>query len=259
MTNKKADQLLQKANTYEKLALFGNRKNFLAAIAQEVRVVFPSAALSDALKPVEAKLQSVIRQVSQQAPQNPGIANLQQALNGLGNLMQPAYVTAFADLKSKVEAMATQLMNVRSGAYSLSRAPELQADMKSYLVQLGDESSKAYDIMTQDPSVAKVMQTQTQTDNQLPVGQDTTHSTNHGTNSVPKDIQEKLSEMLSIRGDFMPFAADGILGPKTQQAFKIYQEKYNNGSEFPPGDQLYNRIRKSYNFWQMNNLNQSKT
>jgi len=34
MTNKKLDLLLQKASSYEKLALFGSRKNFLTAVAQ---------------------------------------------------------------------------------------------------------------------------------------------------------------------------------------------------------------------------------
>ena len=166
---KRADQLLQRANVYEKLALFGSRKNFLAAIAQEGPTAFPSAAIVAAVQPVEAKLQSVVRQVGNQP--GPHTANLQSALSNLGNLLQPAYVTNPTDLKGKADALATQLMNVRSGAYGLSSSPALQPELKSYLSQLSGEASAAYDVLMKDPSVAKVMgQTQ---DDATPVATDT--------------------------------------------------------------------------------------
>lgn len=68
--------------------------------------------------------------------------------------------------------------------------------------------------------------------------------------TIPKDVQAKLSEMLSQDGHFIPFKTDGVLGPTTQKALEVYKEKYN--SPGLAGENLYNAIRKSYNFRQMN-------
>ena len=251
----KVDKLLQKINVYEKLALFGNRKNFLTAIAQEVKIVFPPSNMSDALKSVEAKLQSTVRLVTEQLPQSRSdLSNLQIALNTLGNLMQQAYVTSFSDLKAKARALGNQLMNVKTSTYQLSKEPELKTELKSYLVQLSGEASSVYDLMLNDPTVAKVMQTQT--DNESPVAQHTVPSHTTTTNTIPKDVQEKLSEMLSVRGDYFPFQVGD--SAKAQKALDIFKKNYNSSQL--SGESLYNEVRKSYNIWQMSETsNNSKT
>jgi len=223
---KRADQLLQKANVYEKLALFGSRKNFLSAIAQEVRLVFPPANLVEALKPVEAKLQGVVRQVSEQMPQSGQyLGNLQAALNSLGNLMQSAYVTTLADLKGKADALATQLMNVRSGAYGIARAPGIRPELQSYLTQLSDDASAAYDIMMKDPNVAKVMgQTPEET---APVATNTSAPAAAGLPKISTEEQEALSKVFVIEGGGLPLKIDGFLGPETQKAIDFMRKKWN--------------------------------
>lgn len=210
MTKNKLDLLLQKANTYEKMALFGSRKNYLSAMAQAA-----GAQLSSVQK---QQLEGVANNLAATRPNAQALVNrLLDHLNSpsvdLGRLS--------GDLQEAVNAIPGDRTSEVQGALSLKQSIDSAAQQGQQQPGAGEQ----------------VMQ--------MPADRITGYA------PIPNDVQEKLSELLSVRGDYIPFKADGKLGPETKKALDIYQQKYNRGSKLPPGEQLYNEIRKTYNFWKM--------
>ena len=205
MTKKTVDLLLEKANTYEKLALFGNRKNFLTAIAQ----------MAGLTAPLKQQINAVLNNL---AATNPNTRDIQGRLMDALNNPNP-------DLGQVAQALR-------------DAANAFPGDRAAYRQQADGAAQQVSQLMgSQEAQPEQVMQ--------MPADRIT------GYPPIPADVQEKLSEMLSVRGDYIPFKADGRLGPQTRKALEIYQQKYNQGSKLPPGDDLYNEIRKSYNMWKM--------
>ena len=62
--------------------------------------------------------------------------------------------------------------------------------------------------------------------------------------SIPKDIQQKLNYILASgeHPEIVPLIPDGILGPETQRALKVYKNKYD--SQNLSLQQLFSSIRK---------------
>lgn len=243
---KRADQLLQKANVYEKLALFGSRKNFLTAIAQEAMETtsFPSQQVVEALRPVEAKLTSVVSTVSQELAQSgQAMSNLQQAASTLSGLMQPSYVSSLNELKSKSEALATQIMNVRTSTYSLAQAKEIKPETKAYLTQLSGEASQAYDVLMRDPNVAKVMGEQP-SDNIAAPTNNTPPA--HNAATIPVATQNALSSIMVGLNQGIPVSPTGKLDKATQWALNKYKQLLGSSASSLQGKALYDKIQDSF-------------
>lgn len=199
--------MLQKANAYEKMALFGSRKNFLTALAQEAGV---------------------------------GLNGTQkQQLEGIGNNLSVVSNPTARTLANKLlDYLRNPSPDLTQLAGDLRQAANLFPGNNTTAVQNALDLAQSLQGSAVQPGEGEQVM-------RMPADRIT------GFAPIPTDVQEKLSEMLAVRGDYIPFKADGKLGPETKKALDIYQAKYNNGSKLPPGEQLYNEIRKSYNMWSM--------
>lgn len=211
MTKNKVDLLLQKANTYEKMALFGSRKNYLSAMAQAA-----GAQLSSTEK---QQLEGVMNNLS---------ANRPNATDLVNRLM--------SHLNSPTVDLNTLSGDLGQAANAIPGDKSTEVQQALNLKGTIDQKLQSQQPASQEGEGGTI---------QMPADKITGYA------PVPKDVQEKLSEMMSIRGDYIPFKVDGKLGPETKKALDIYQQKYNRGSKLPPGEELYNAIRKTYNFWKM--------
>jgi len=166
MSKKSLDLLLKKAEVYERLALYGDRKSFLRALAQQgvyVDTAFPHDNIISAVTPVQAKLQSVIRTIQNETQSNPQqISALMNADTAFGTMLQPQMLDDAGALAA-AKALGAQLMGVSNAVkailqyYGPAGTNQLSNDTAAYLDQLNREAVSAYSTIQSDPRIAKLL------------------------------------------------------------------------------------------------------
>lgn len=232
----KFDALLKRTTAYEKLAIYSDRKTFLQSLSQQnsFPMEFPTASMIDAVRPVAAKLSGIVKNISNQLQQSQDLNLLLSADRELnGGALQSKYISNESELKNTTDQLLSAIMNARSGAYALSQNQELSDSIKKYLIQISQEAAFAYKVVTNDPSVNKMMPQQEEN----PVGSNTSPqvskwqgaeaSAQYMTNKALETVN-KLFDAKGPQSEQRKFQIQKALKPQIQYMLRMFNQAEGN-------------------------------
>lgn len=212
---KKIDSLLKKAELYEKLAIYSDRKLFLKSLAQ-------ARALNNDMR---SRLSSLIADLY--ALTGNRTKNLQDNLQSFYDGTK----TDWLDLSQTIREAAALIPTSTNGPQH-DRALEL-AQMVQNLTpateagpDLVGGSSRDYSSSPQS-NINDYSKPATQT-----------------YNPIPKDVQKMLSEISTAKGWGLPLKIDGTIGPDTQRALNSF--KLENNLTTATNPELFENIKQNY-------------
>jgi hypothetical protein len=192
---KKTDSLLKKAEFFERLAVYGDRSNFLKSLAQlknpEKGISYPGD-IADQQAGAEKQLKSLVWQATQIFAQlNP--ENI------------PAPFNEIAGTKDWNAAIATLArVNLTPSNYNLTGlGPELK--------QLNSIREKMELLVGKSPSSSSAPTSEAPKAVDYP--------------SIETNKQEALSRIITIEGLGLPLKIDGKMGPRTRAALDAFKKK----------------------------------
>lgn len=208
---KKYDLLLRKAEVFEKLALYGDRRAFLRAIAQGV-----PAPLSNDLR---QGIDSAMKDLTMTRPDDP-------RSTALSNKLQGFYDGTSTDLGQLAQTLRDASNTIPGNLTTqVQRILDLANKVQQQATPQTTES---------EPAAAK------------PMVMPEAHIQSYA--PIPKDIQEKLSKVNTVKGFGLPLTKlDGRIGPETKAALNEF--KTRSTPPIPaatPNAEVFKAIERAY-------------
>lgn len=224
----KINGLIKKIEQFERLSLFGNRRDFLKSFAQDYKDIADNTALQGSIDALRTKLLEWSKSSGER-------------LEGIGNLMPKKVMgyyetlgtlrnsdlgtTSLAQIKAIVTALAQMSFNdngawVQSVLPTLSQTSKVTTSKQNELSAVVPPANPESNVAGPSPKTAPTSTLA----------------------SIPKDIQQKLSDLMIPAGMLaVPLKVDGVLGTETQKALSAYKKHFNLGSAST--NELYHHIR----------------
>lgn len=144
----KSESILKQAEVFEKLALYGGRKEFLASIAQNLSngaVAFPNENVSGALNSVVGAIKNLSSMLAERLQVSlPETGALSNIANLLSNSMYGASaVSSKNELDAKANPIKSLLGNAMSTAMKVGDMQEVDQESKEIALQVRSEAKKA--------------------------------------------------------------------------------------------------------------------
>lgn len=260
---KELKSLLKKVEVFEKLALYGDRRSFLKSIAQmdpsAINTNENSNQVIQAINDLNNSIQSWIKNSAERQSDLPGgmIAGLPQGMRTPAEVMRKATISD--------SNVSSDMFNIDTYSKIYLAARNLAA--VANLGDMGDNAKKAW-MTNVFPKASNVISLvgkeiqkikQYQSENSFPetpnepsqVADNTAPNNLSAPNkasypSIPRDVQEQLSRIVSVDGIGLPLKRnDGLLGPETKAALDNFRQKYNVPGNFDNA-QVFEVIRNTF-------------
>lgn len=224
----KINGLVKKIEQFERLSLFGNRRDFLKSVAQDYAGIADNTALQGSIDALRTKLLEWSKSSGER-------------LEGIGNLMPKKvmgyYETLGALRNSDLGSGSLAQMNAIVSALAQMSFNDNGAWVQSVLPTLSQASKALTSKQNQLSAVVPPANPESNVAGPAPKAVSTSTLP-----SIPKDIQQRLSDLMMPAGLLaVPLKVDGALGPDTQKALNTYKKhfKLENAST----NELYHHIR----------------
>lgn len=210
----KADTLFRKATSYERLVLYGDRKDYLNALAQ---ISFPDVnAIISAVNAARTKAVASITNFWRQDP-NTFPMSAREALSALRYPQVDITSATGEQLTTGMDQLTTALTDVYRALTGTD--VEKNADFAQQVVYPVLQSLQTQ-VQKYKNAVGEIPQPRSLEDNkEIPA---VSSETSQSYPNIPTDIQSDLNRLLNLQ-----IKIDGKLGPETRGALDKFRAEYN--------------------------------
>lgn len=212
---KKNDVLFKKVDFFERLAIYGNRRSFLQALAQDSQTDYQNSYNNAATNIYNAKLK--LKQARNILQQNHVVSWLKYDFNDVNTT--PSNIQEMKKQISNLFIMAKNLRNEDDRSVK-----QLSLEMASFLNTANSEIKKAeYSL----PGIPQQTENSSLTNEEIVMPATEIHGDKPIVNfpKIDKDKQRALSKILTVKGLGLPLEIDGVLGTETKKAIDLVRDK----------------------------------